>query len=296
MSVVARIGFFVTALAIMLAAGYGLGAALDPDRGDDGTDMASAGTGHEEHDMGTTTADGPAAGEVATRPERVEVEGGRFEPGAAQTLRFRVLDRDGRTVGDYDVEHEREMHVIVVRRDLTGYRHIHPRRTADGGWEVDVRFGEPGPHRVFADFSSAGASHTLAADVEVEGDYRPRRLPRPAPTARAGAGYEVEIASDGDERRFEVTRDGRPVDDLEPYLGARGHLVALREGDLAFMHVHAQDAATEGRAIRFAVEFPSRDSYRMFLQFKHDGEVRTAAFTEDGGRARATHGEVDHGH
>ena len=59
--------------------------------------------------------------------------------------------------------------------------------------------------------------------------------------------------------------------DIEPYLGARGHLVALREGDLAFLHVHPESEASEGSDIRFAVEYPSEGRYRLFLQFKLDG-------------------------
>ena len=70
-----------------------------------------------------------------------------------------------------------------------------------------------------------------------------------------------------------VTRDGAPVE-TEPYLGAGGHLVALREGDLAFLHVHP----TEG--LGFMATFPSAGRYRLFLQFVHAGQVRTVAFTQ----------------
>jgi hypothetical protein len=36
-----------------------------------------------------------------------------------------------------------------------------------------------------------------------------------------------------------------------------------------------------GEAIEFATEYPSAGSYRLFLQFKHEGRVRTAAFTQN---------------
>lgn len=84
--------------------------------------------------------------------------------------------------------------------------------------------------------------------------------------------------------------DGRNLDDIEPYLGARGHLVALREGDLAYLHVHPESDATEGRDIRFAVEYPSAGRYRLFLQFKHEGRVHTAAFTRERGEPGDAHG------
>ena len=92
------------------------------------------------------------------------------------------------------------------------------------------------------------------------------------------------------ELAFTVRRNGRAVTDIHPYLGARGHLVALREGDLAYLHVHPESEATEGRDIRFAVEYPSEGRYGLFLQFKHAGRVRTAVFTRESGEATDGHG------
>jgi oxalate decarboxylase/phosphoglucose isomerase-like protein (cupin superfamily) len=62
----------------------------------------------------------------------------------------------------------------------------------------------------------------------------------------------------------------------EPYLGAGGHLVALREGDMAFLHVHPMDDGAH-----FAATFPTAGRYRLFLQFKHEGQVQTVAFTQE---------------
>jgi hypothetical protein len=81
-----------------------------------------------------------------------------------------------------------------------------------------------------------------------------------------------------DDLRFTVTRDGRPVA-IGDYLGAKGHLVALREGDLAFLHVHPDE-----RSLRFEATFPTAGRYRLFLQFQVDGRVHTAEFTREVGR------------
>lgn len=77
----------------------------------------------------------------------------------------------------------------------------------------------------------------------------------------------------------DVSRNGRPVEDLEPYLGALGHLVALREGDIAFLHVHPETDDGSGPRISFQATFPSEGRYRLFLQFAHEGRVQTAALT-----------------
>ena len=112
-------------------------------------------------------------------------------------------------------------------------------------------------------------------------DFQP--LPAPSATARTAGGYEVEL-SGGDSRagresdlEFAVYRDGEAIR-TEPYLGAGGHLVALREGDLGYFHTHPAEHGDDA-AVPFATAFPSAGRYRLFFQFKHDGEVRTAAFT-----------------
>jgi hypothetical protein len=81
--------------------------------------------------------------------------------------------------------------------------------------------------------------------------------------------------------RFAITRDGETVH-TEPYLGAGGHLVALREGDLAFLHVHPiEEGEGHDDAVAFEATFPTAGRYRLFLQFKHEGRVQTVAFTQE---------------
>jgi hypothetical protein len=97
-----------------------------------------------------------------------------------------------------------------------------------------------------------------------------------------------------------IELDGRPVTDLEPYLGAFGHLVAIRAGDLGYLHVHPEEGAP-GPGIDFATAFPEPATYRLFLDFQHRGVVRTAAFTiESGGAPAGDHTEDgeggDHAH
>jgi hypothetical protein len=199
--------------------------------------------------------------------------------GEAFALAFRVVDRRGRTVRDFDVEHTKRMHLIVVRRDMTGFQHLHPTLGPDGTWSVPATLRDAGSYRVFADFSVGGKAYTLADDIAVDGSVRTAELPAPARSAdvdglrvrltaaRSRAGVESELG-------FSVTRDGRPVA-VRPYLGAKGHLVALRRGDLAFLHVHPDE-----RSLRFMATFPTAGAYRLFLQFETgDGRVHTAAFT-----------------
>jgi hypothetical protein len=151
-------------------------------------------------------------------------------------LAFTIMGPDGDPVTTFDELHERLMHLIVVRRDLTGFQHLHPEMSEDGTWRTDLVLPTGGALRAFADFATRGVQSTLGVDVLVEGDFRPEPLPEPTATAKV-EGDVVFAAGDGGQVRFTVTREGKPIE-VEPYVGALGHLVALRWGDLAFLHVH----------------------------------------------------------
>jgi Domain of unknown function (DUF4396) len=204
--------------------------------------------------------------------------------GKRSTLAFTIVDAEGEPVREFDVLHAKRMHAIVVRRDTTGFQHLHPVMDEAGRWSVPITLPAAGAYRVFADFSHRGEPTTLADGIVVPGSSRSRPLPPPAPLADAGDGYEVRLSgapsAAGQESAlaFSITRVGEPVE-VERYLGAGGHLVALREGDLAFLHTHPTGDGVGGDQIRFLTEFPSPGRYRLFVQFKDGGTVRTAAFT-----------------
>ncbi|WP_436776892.1 hypothetical protein [Yinghuangia sp. YIM S09857] len=226
--------------------------------------------------------------------------------GEPTDLRFQILGPDGNPWTQYDLSHGRQLHLIVARRDLSGFQHVHPVLDADGTWSVPLTFADAGDHRIFADFAPTGdpqGALTLGADIAVAGDYRPVPLPVPSRTARVD-GYTVTLdgdlaTGDGGMVTLSVAKDGRPVTDLEPYLGAYGHLVALRQGDLGYLHVHPQgepgDGVTPaGPGIVFHAAAPSAGAYRLYLDFQHEGMVRTAEFTAVAARPAPRHTPQQH--
>jgi hypothetical protein len=276
----ARIGAFVALLALVFAAAALAGSKIDPD-------VAESGAPH--------SSDGPAAhGETEAMPPGLAVSQDgytlvpsrtRLVPDESARFAFSITGPGGETRHDFDVEHARRMHLIVVRRDLAAFQHVHPKQAEDGSWTAQIDTQLPGTYRVFADFSVDGAAITLATDVFVPGRFSPEPLPRTRTVADAGNGYQVALTAD--ELRtgtnpvsFEVTRNGKPVG-VQPYLGADGHLVALREHDLAFLHTHPEGEPGGGGPIEFEVSYPTQGAYRLFLQFRHRGEVHTAAFTQE---------------
>ncbi len=321
MSTPAKIIGFLAALAVVFGAAVGIGKAVGPVDVTPDTDHSSM----DGDDGGHGSMDGDDAGHGSTTATpvpkglMVSQNGYTFRldrltetPGSARPVSFTIEGPDGDPVSDYDVEHEKELHLIAVRRDFTGFQHVHPERAADGTWSTTLDLTS-GQWRLFADFKATGAEAiTLGHDLAVRGDYEPAAPTDDVRTATVD-GYTVTL--DGDlaagedaELTLSVSRDGRPVTDLEPYLGAYGHLVALRSADLAYLHVHPDgtpdDGETEpGPDVVFYAEVPSADRYHLYLDFKHEGVVRTAAFTvtatgsaDPDSSTDETGDESDHGH
>ncbi|WP_069736883.1 hypothetical protein [Streptomyces sp. EN27] len=316
-----KITAFAAGLAAAFGSAYAVGGALDPVAPPKEPSHQESGESHGERERPVAEK---SAGEAADLPGGLQVSQGgftldldtpRIEAGEPAELRFAVVDEDtSRNVTAFRREHGKELHLIVASSDLTTYRHLHPARAADGTWSAPVELPEAGGYRVFADFTpdeKNAEGVTLGADLAVSGDASPGPLPKAERTVTVD-GYEVTLdgalrPGAGSELKLEVEKDGKPVTDLQPYLGAYGHLVALRAGDLAYLHVHPNgepgDGSTgSGPEVSFTATAPSKGAYRLFLDFRHEGKVRTAAFTVYAGGAAAEKpaprdGEsTDHGH
>lgn len=205
----------------------------------------------------------------------IEVEQSVLPQAGRHEVRFRITDASGTDIEDFDEIHERRMHLIVVRRDLAHFMHVHPILQDDGWWSSVIDFPEPGPYTAFADFSTAGAASTLPVDLRVEGHYEPCPVGGPTETFHVD-GYDVKLIRSGGEAVFTISTSDERVT-LGPYLGARGHLVVIRVDDLAFLHVHPLRSDEDG-VVRFHLDLPPGGSHKAFLQFMADGRVHTATF------------------
>jgi hypothetical protein len=209
-----------------------------------------------------------------------------FAAGRKQQLSFRIAGASGAPVTTFAVVHDKLLHLIVVRRDLTGYQHLHPTMAPDGTWSIDLTLAQPGIYRMIADFTAVVGGQqiaaTLGSDLTVAGSYAPAPLSAPVRTAHT-AGLDVVYQGTPDTRSVQpmlmsVTRpDGKPAA-LQPYLGAFGHLVMIRQGDLGYVHIHPEPQLVGGK-VKFWLTAPSRGTYRMFFDFQVAGQVHDAAWT-----------------
>ncbi|WP_329518894.1 hypothetical protein [Spirillospora sp. NBC_01491] len=283
------------AYALGLAAAFGSAAGIGTIVGPVGATAESGdhGSAHSGHSGGTAEETGtPAPGGLQTVQDgyTLNPETTTVTPGKQTDFRFTVTGPNGAPVTRYTPLHGEKLHLIIARRDLSGFQHVHPAQVGGGVWSMPLTLPDAGTYRFFTDVRPEGAKRqlTLGTDVSAPGDFRPEPLPAAERVAEVD-GYEVALAGDlvpgrSSKLTLTVSKDGKPVTDLQPYLEAYGHLVALRDRDLAYLHVHPDGEPGDGRtapgpAITFYAEVPAAGSYRLYLDFKHGDTVRTAEFT-----------------
>lgn len=301
MNATGRLAAFGAGLVVCFAGAYAVASALVPEAPGRAAEPTSnsdstSGSPKAEHDAPAATATaipaGLSLGQDGYVLTPVQVPATTGVPGS---LSFTVLGPSGAPLIDYAVAHEKELHLIVIRTDGTEFVHAHPTLNKDTGvWSMPWQWQSAGTYRVFADFQPADRASgklTLSRTVEVAGAF----VPAPATAARTVdqvAGYTVRldgdlVAGQSSPLTVTVTRSGAPVTTLQPYLGAFGHLVALRDGDLAYLHVHpegaepAQEDQTGGPAVTFAATAPTTGRYLLFFDFRAGASVHTATFVVD---------------
>jgi hypothetical protein len=253
---------------------------------------ASDGAGHthapgQEHGDTAPVGDGTAASAGGYTLDGVRLPAAAEGPGE---MSFRILDRTGTPVTEYVEEQTKLLHLYVVRADLSGFRHLHPTLSDDGTWRAQVDLGEPGPWRVVAEFTPAGADRpvVLGTTQRVGGAWEPAEVPRGEGSdvgddgvVRVDVDGGVSVGPDGRLKLLVSSLDGRPLS-LGSYLGASAHLTGFALGSDGFVHVHPYGAAEQtddGTALAFHTTFEQAGDYRLFVQVRVEGLVHQVAVT-----------------
>ena len=304
MGVAARLTAYALALVLVFGVAWFVGGLVRPSV-EPGHGPPSSGDGHDmggaDHDMGGPSGlgggpDGADAGHGTAATDglasaaagyRLALADPTFAPGTPAELRFAVFGPDGLAVTAFATtpRDPRPLHAVVVRRDAAGFQRLDPTMDPDGTWRTPLRLPAPGVWRVFVDTTpSGGPTLVLGVDLFAAGPFAPFTFP-PSRTTTIG---DFQLRLDGDlvpgassQVFATVSRDGVAVTELQPYLGAFGKLVALREGDLAYTAADGSPAAGDraGPAVAFTARVPSAGTYRLFFQFRVADVMHTAEFT-----------------
>ena len=210
-----------------------------------------------------------------------------LKAGAAAKLRFTVPDAGGKPVKAFAVAHDAKVHFILIRQGLDTFAHLHPEvDPATGVLSAEYTFPTGGVYHLFADYQEPGGMpRTATARVEVGGDAAPAAgLKADVPGLLAGENVAAKVAVEGTKAgaetkvRFEVLDGGKPATDLEPYMGAMGHLVVVSADGKQYVHAHPDEKSEAKNVVTFGAAFPSPGLYKGWGQFKRGGQVRVVPF------------------
>jgi hypothetical protein len=258
--VASRLGAFVLVLAGTFGTAYAVGEKLP---GHSHAGGAGHTHNHNGMNMGTPVPPGFENGGFQLVTEGV----------TADSATFHLDDSSGQPVTDFTEAHGAILHTIIIRPDLSDFHHVHPTIGSDGSWTVDLP--GPGPWHIVFDSTPTGASNSIivAANLDDETPVATVPLPPPADTVEVEG---VIITRTGFNFTYS-SADGGEVTGLEPYLGQSAHLVAMRDGDLAYTHLHPSSEMSG--MFMFGGGITEPGTYRLFLQFGLNGEVLTVPFT-----------------
>ena len=245
----------------------------------------------DEHDTKAKPGDDPHAAhdkEQGVSKLMVQTNPNQAVAGKPTTLKLMIHGADGKVVNTFEVVHEQKLHLIVVRDGLDQFAHIHPEVDAAGNATVSYSFPTGGNYWLYADHKPTGKGQaTATAQVKVAGDIpaNPVLIPN-VPGEIPGDGLRgkvaVEGASGGGEATitFDLTdAAGKPVEDLQPYMGAMGHLVVLSGDGKEYVHAHPAEAkpGTSSRVV-FQAHIMKPGLYKGWGQFRWKDTVRVVPF------------------
>ena len=176
----------------------------------------------------------------------------------------------------------------MVSQDLSYFDHLHPQSKGNGEFVVQTQWPKGGGYRLYADFIPKGGSQVTAKHrINLSGDAQPEPLEVDKSLTKQVDGKEISLSLPPEQKAgqettltftFKEAQSQKPITDLQPYLGAAGHVVIIREGGEDYLHVHPLDEKTTGPEAKFVTTFPQPGRYKIWGQFQHQGKVITTSF------------------
>jgi hypothetical protein len=205
-----------------------------------------------------------------------------------EEITITILDDQGDPIQDFDIAHEKLMHFIIVSKDLSYFDHIHPEYQGEGVFKVTTQFPAGGEYKLFADFIPKGQKQTIVNEkITVKGESVVTPLQVETNLTKEVDGKEVTLIMDHmmSGMDLELTfnlKDAEtkePIKDIQPYLGAVGHVIIISEDTENYLHVHPMEEEATGPDAKFMTNFPESGIYKIWGQFQHDGKILTVPFT-----------------
>jgi hypothetical protein len=210
------------------------------------------------------------------------------KPKTDTAITIQIQDNTGKPINKFDINHEKKMHLIVVSKDLSYFNHIHPEYKGNGIFLVTTQLPESGDYKLFADYIPSGSSATYQSKwVSVEGTA-PKQAEIIPETNLVKTVNDIVVTltfghlmADMDlNLTFNMVdaKTKEPVTDLQPYLGAVGHVVIISADAEQYIHVHPTDEKAKGPDAQFMTKFPKSGVYKIWGQFQRKGKTFIVPF------------------
>jgi hypothetical protein len=256
------------------------------------TPIASSKNPHEGHMMNDAEMGKMPKGSDSTQASLTAPA--NIAPKTPVPLTIDVQDKQGKAIAQFDTFQEKLMHLIVVSNDLQFFDHIHPTYKQNGRFDVEASFPQPGSYTLFSDYKPAkqsevvsvmklqipgASSAALAIDLKRTKALGDTKANLTFSEPKLKAGQAVTVMFD-----LQQATNNQPIQDLQPYLGQRGHLVILRQVEPLtakdYIHAHALKNSSDGQ-IEFMTKFPKPGKYKLWGQFNRNGKIIVADFWVD---------------
>ena len=226
---------------------------------------------------------------IVTEDVKIEWEFDDNQDFDKETLIRLQITNNEEAIEEFEMNHEKLLHLIIVSKDLSYFNHVHPEYKGKGVFEIANEFPAGGEYSMVADFKPTdGNSMSKMEWVTVEGEtIQPSPVTVDDSLEKTVDGKKVSLSIDpqleaGKELTLKFTLSeestSQPISDLEPYLGSIGHVVVFSEDGERYLHVHALEDQGSGPEALFETNFPESGIYKIWGQFQKDGEVFTVPF------------------
>jgi hypothetical protein len=213
----------------------------------------------------------------------------KLQANKPEALTIQIYGANNKPIQDFEIQHEKKMHLIVVSQDLSFFNHIHPEFKGNGKFQITTKFPHGGKYRLIADFVPKGASKTVEMKwVDVQGkQVKPQPLIPDTNMTKTVDGKEVTLSFDKALKanqeimmtfNFKDAKTKQPLKNLQTYLGAVGHVVILSADANNYLHVHPMDEQGMGPDAMFHTTFPHKGVYKIWGEFKHQNKVITVSY------------------
>jgi Cu+-exporting ATPase len=276
-------------VAMTFLAGYGFGRQANVSKANqEMSGQAAAGTQPESaHGHGGAASHGSDSSTTTVISNAVWSTK-NLQAGKEAEIRIHIQDEKGKGIEKFDFNHEKLLHLIVVSKDLSYFNHIHPEYKGKGEFAITTSFPAGGEYKLIADYVPTGGSKTTQTEwIKVEGTAAaPVPIKPDQGHSNIVDGVEVTLQNNHPEAGKDFALDftladaatNAPITDLQPYLGAVGHVVILSEDTDHYLHVHPVDEKAKGPDAQFMTSFPDKGTYKIWAQFQRNGHVFTVPF------------------